>query len=345
MRRRLSALVAVATCICGTSAARAQRPLTTDSAVGMLEPMYAQVVARPAVRESALDGCVTIYDIWKPQVLALHDTPPRSEERVTAFEQRVRQPYEHFWHDYIGATDSFDRWVRDRLEVGTDARRVLPTRLDVGTLIAETTTAMTAFTGRRACGDWYAVFGPGRTDMGSLGNRRMVIDFLGMPPDIQPDEVRFTLAHEVNHLIFGERRASDPYAGTVLYRMIDEGFAVYVAHHFADAAASPARALSWTDEQLTWALQHEKELWTMLQRYFESEHGDVHDAFFMYDQQVRPGAPGKIGYFLGYRIIESYVQRNGPESWRGLYDMDVAEILLASRIVGDRVLGARSVSR
>jgi uncharacterized protein YjaZ len=216
--------------------------------------------------------------------------------------------------------------------VEQDVRRTLPLELEMAELIAETTRGMMAYTGRSGCGEWYAVFGPGRTDMGSLGNGRIVIDFLGMPPDIDADAIRLTLAHEVNHVMFGARRQLDPHAGSVLYRMIDEGLAAYVAHRYSGPVGSAARALSWSEEELAWALRHERELWTMLQRYFYATHPDVFDVFFMYDQQVRPGAPGKIGYFLGYRIIEEYVRRHGDDSWRDLYDMDVADILEASRV-------------
>jgi hypothetical protein len=302
-----------------------------ESMPARLEAVREHVLEDPAPVVSALDGCVTVHDVWKPQVLALHRTAARSAARVAAFEADVRQPYEALWQAYVGTSRAFSRWVRDRLQVEHDPRTRLPVELSLADLIAETTSGMMTYTGRRGCGEWYALFGPGRTDMGSLGNGRIVIDFLGMPSDTDVEDIRVTLAHEINHLMFAERREHDPDAGTVLYRMIDEGLAAYVAHQYSGTAASPAHALSWTEEELAWALRHERELWTMLRPYFQSTHPDVFDVFFMYDQHVQPEAPGKIGYFLGYRIIESYVRRHGADSWRDLYDMDVARILEESR--------------
>ena len=333
MRHTITLVGAVALASNGVFASvHGQELRPVSSIAAPLEAMREHVLEDPAPVVSTLDGCVTVHDVWKPQVLALHRTPARSAARVAAFEADVRRPYAELWKAYIGPSHAFAQWVRDVLQVEHDPRSRLPVELSLADLIAETTSGMMAYTGRRGCGEWYALFGPGSTDMGSLGNGRIVIDFLGMPDNTNIDDIRVTLAHEVNHLMFAERRQHDPDAGTVLYRMIDEGFAAYVAHHFSGMPGSPAHALSWTEEELTWALRHERELWAMLRRYFHSSHPDVFDVFFMYDQHVQPEAPGKIGYFLGYRIIESYVKRHGPDSWRGLYDMDVARILDESRL-------------
>jgi uncharacterized protein YjaZ len=50
------------------------------------------------------------------------------------------------------------------------------------------------------------------------------------------------------------------------------------------------------------------------------------------NEHVRPGAPGKVGYYLGYRIVEEYVRRRGPDAWRELYDLPLAEILARSGV-------------
>jgi len=333
MQHSLSFVPVIVLACAGVLAPARAQEARAGGAAAPLAAVHEHVVEDPVPSVTALDGCVTVHDVWKPQVLALHRTAARSDARVAAFEENVRQPYEELWRSYVGTSDVFARWVRNRLQVEHDARRTLPVELNMAELIAATTSGMMAFTGRRGCGEWYALFGPGQTDMGSLGNGRIVIDFLGLPVKTSADSILLTVAHEVNHLMFAARREHDPHAGTVLYRMIDEGLAAYVAHHYSGPIGSPARALSWTEEELAWAMRHERELWTMLQRYVYATHPDVFDAFFMYDQQVRPGAPGKIGYFLGYRIIEAYVRRHGPESWRDLYDMNVMEILDQSRII------------
>jgi hypothetical protein len=327
-------LLAAVGCSGALTSAHAQELRSSAPAAAPVAAFHEPVLADPAASVSAVDGCVTVHDVWKPQLSVLQRTAAHSAERLAAFDADVRQPYAELWQSYVGTSAAFSRWVRDQLEMEHDARSTLPVELAIARLVAETTSGMMAYTGRGGCGEWYALFGPGRTDMGSFGNRRIVIDFLGMPSDTDADDIRVILAHEVNHLMFGERRELDPDAATVLYRMIDEGFAAYIAHHYSGATGSPAHALSWSEEELAWALRHERELWTMLQRYFDSTHPDVFDAFFMYDQHVLPDAPGKIGYFLGYRVVEAYVKRNGADSWRALYDMDVAEIFDASRVTG-----------
>ena len=42
------------------------------------------------------------------------------------------------------------------------------------------------------------------------------------------------------------------------------------------------------------------------------------------------GAPHRLNYFLGYRIINKYVEVNGVDSWRDLYTKPVIDVLLES---------------
>jgi uncharacterized protein YjaZ len=172
--------------------------------------------------------------------------------------------------------------------------------MKVGALIVETTRRLEQLAGRRACGEWFIVYGPGWTNLGGLGGGRMVLDVLGLPTTDPIGDVRFVMPHELNHLLFSRPEAS----GSLLYRMIDEGFASFVADEYWGAGLSPADALGYTEDQWRWAVEHETELWQQALPHLESGDRKILDRFSAVNQRVIEGAPGKIGYFLGYRIVE-----------------------------------------
>ena len=155
----------------------------------------------------------------------------------------------------------------------------------------------------------------------------MVLDVLGLPTTDPIGDVRFVMPHELNHLLFSRPEAS----GSLLYRMIDEGFASFVADEYWGAGLSPADALGYTEDQWRWAVEHETELWQQALPHLESGDRKILDRFSAVNQRVIEGAPGKIGYFLGYRIVEDFVRRNGSMSWRKLYEMPLQELVASTR--------------
>ena len=78
-------------------------------------------------------------------------------------------------------------------------------------------------------------------------------------------------------------------------------------------------------------MAHEQALWREAQPHLGSADRKILDRFSSAGQHVLDGAPGKVGYFLGYRIIEDFVRRNGPQSWRKLYDMPLNDVVSATR--------------
>lgn len=93
---------------------------------------------------------------------------------------------------------------------------------------------------------------------------------------------------------------------------------------------SPARSLGYTPDEYRWAVAHEGELWNNARPLLAREDGKVVNRYMAASSHLEPAAPGKIGYFLGYRIVQAYVARHGPRSWKQLYNMTAAQILDAS---------------
>lgn len=291
------------------------------------EEVTALVARAPERTESALDGCVQIHHLWKAQVLALAEPDDRREPRLVSTVYATNQ---NFWAAYLGNEAAFTKWIRGAKPLPSDARFTVPTRLPLATTIVDTVRRMEQFSSRRACGEWFVLYGPGWTNMGGLGNDRMVLDLFGLSTTEPIEDVRRTLPHELNHLIFDKTRTPEEW-GTLLHRMLDEGFASFVADQYWGPEFTGREALGYSVAEWTWAIEHESTLWAQARTELNSKDRKVLDTFSSAGTRIADGAPGKIGYFLGYRIVDDFVQRNGPESWRKLYDMRLADILAATR--------------
>ena len=302
--------------LCVVNGLPAQAPL--------LEQLTATVKADPAIDESQLDGCVRLHHLWKAQIVAAGTPAPSREQQIV---DTVFTPFQPFWSGYLGDMNTFTKWIRASKPIAEDPRLAVPTQMKVGALIVETTRRLEQLAGRRACGEWFIVYGPGWTNLGGLGGGRMVLDVLGLPTSDPIGDVRFVMPHELNHLLFSRPEAS----GSLLYRMIDEGFASFVADEYWGAGLSPADALGYTEDQWRWAVEHETALWQQALPNLASTDRKILDRFSAVNQHVIEGAPGKIGYFLGYRIVEDFVRRNGSLSWRKLYEMPLDDLVSATR--------------
>jgi hypothetical protein len=242
-------------------------------------------------------------------------------------EDSVREPFSHFWDGYMSS--GFRRWARTRPDLAGDPRAVVPTRVPLLDLIVDVTSRIEQATGRLGCADWYLVYGPGWTNLGGLSGGAMLIDFFGLPTEGGESEIRRWLPHEVAHIIRGSR-SGDGDRGTLLSSIIGEGFASYFTDRYWGEEMSPSEALAYSEEEWTWALQHEEELWTAAQEILSSSDDDVMRPYRNRSARVRPEAPAAIGYFLGYRIVEAYVARHGPESYYDVFDLPVAAVLQRS---------------
>jgi hypothetical protein len=305
--------------------ARAQRSST----------LYDFIAKDTATEQTALNGCVQIHHLWKREAASLHRTTgATAETRTNDFIDSVFRPYADFWSGYMGDEKTIRRMMSDasKFNVDDDPRSLIPTQIDVGKQIAQTLERMETFTGQRACGQWFLLYGPGVTNLGGLTGGRMLIDFFGLPRDRGLDDVRLTLPHELNHIVFGDHHRADPDGRTLLFRIINEGFATYVADQYWGDSLTTAAAHGYTPAQLDTAIAHEAELWAMARPLFASTDRGVISRWVATSAHVKPELPGKIGYFLGYQIVAGYVRAHGPGSWKQLYDMPVAQILRESGV-------------
>lgn len=293
-----------------------------------LPELFAAVEADPALNESVLDGCVQIHHLWKLQVRAVHRTARAGvRARVRMLVDSVRVPFASFWDGYVSS--GFERWARTELDLANDPRSGIPIRIDVAELIEDVTMRIAQSTGRRACVEWYLVYGPGWTNLGGLGTGEMIIDFFGLPKSGGVKDIERWLPHEIAHVIHGSR-GHDPDRGTLLSAITSEGFASYFAYRYWKGSITPWESVGYSESEWQWALQHEAELWELASQDLAATDRDVITQYRSRSSRVPPQGPTAIGYFLGYRMAESFVAENGADSYHEIFDLPVEQVLVRS---------------
>ena len=283
------------------------------------------------------DSSLHVVNLYQLEGVALRETEGRPQaEIVDRLVRDVYAPYTAFWNGYLGGEGDFREWVAARLLAPDHPVRTrMAALLDVGLdrRFIEATDWIRRTTGRKPRGTWYIVFGPGWTDMGGLGDIGMVADFTKMAPDA--GAIADILPHELTHQVHGSSsaRAGDPDRGTVLDRIVSEGFASYVAWVHGDGRRTPAQALMYDEAGWSWAIAHEAELRAAAAPLLRSKRREDGDRVSSRSAHLVAGSPGADGYFLGYRLVQAYVTKRGRDSWKEIYDLPVATV--AARACGE----------
>lgn len=135
------------------------------------------------------------------------------------------------------------------------------------------------------------------------------------------------IPHELNHLAYEPGRLKDPLNETALAQVIDEGFACYFTWVFFDRKIKEREAVeNMSEKEWNWYLKNEKEIFRQVKVYFNSKDGN--NPLLRNEQfKLFPDAPKTLFYWLGFRIIQSYTDLHGPESWKDIYKLPIAEVL------------------
>src|SRR5690348_4509777 len=279
-------------------------------------------------------GNLLVINIYRSEALTLLDLQgcPLGQV-VDSLTAVMYRPYPRFWQGYLGDESQFRRWATSTLLPQRDSLLAeIPAilALDLDSMFTSSAAWITATTGRGPHGKWYLVFGPGWTDMGGFTDGSMVADFTRLMPDRR--QLEFKLPHELTHEVHGAREgaATDPDTGTVLSRIISEGLACYAAYVYAAGRQTPAQSLGYTDEEWKWALNHESELVAAAKPYLRSTKRDDVNRFAARNEKPLDGWPTAAGYFLGFRLVQSYVAKHGSRSWTDLLDLPLGQALSRS---------------
>lgn len=108
--------------------------------------------------------------------------------------------------------------------------------------------------------------------------------------------------------------SADASGTTLLSRMLYEGAIAAAKIELVDNAV-PARALGYTDEEYRWLADNEAELWRHIvgnRLLFDTSPATV-ARFVLPSPRVNVGplvAPGRVGRYIGYRIVQEYLREN-----------------------------------
>lgn len=135
------------------------------------------------------------------------------------------------------------------------------------------------------------------------------------------------LPHELNHLVYEKFRNKDANKNSALSQTIDEGFACYFTWVFFDGKMEKHNAVENISRQdWEWYIKNEKEIFTTLKPYFTDESGD--NPLLRNDKlKLFPDAPKSLNYWLGFRIVEKYVEKHGVNSWKDIYKLAPKDLL------------------
>jgi uncharacterized protein YjaZ len=162
--------------------------------------------------------------------------------------------------------------------------------------------------------------------MGSLDGIGMVADF--SKQEATSKAIDGILVHELTHQLHDER--SDENKGNVLERIVAEGLASYVNCVSQRSRKKPASCVAYSNKEWRWAMENEDALKRFIKPILMSkQRADIESVANRRAYPIDDG-PSAIGYFIGYRIVQSYVDKHGQSTWKDLISMPVSEVLRKS---------------
>lgn len=134
------------------------------------------------------------------------------------------------------------------------------------------------------------------------------------------------LPHELNHLVYEKFRNKDVDKSSALSQTIDEGFACYFTWIFFKGKIQKYEAVeNMSKENWAWYISHEKQIFLNVKPYFQDISGD--NPLLRNDRtKLFSDAPKTLNYWLGFRIIEKYIEKNGSDSWKDIYHLTAKEV-------------------
>jgi len=284
-----------------------------------------------------------IIDISQKQ-LALYNQHVNTDsvQRVKIFRDSLYYPYQEIWDNYLGKIETFDAVVEHYgiriIDQLNEKNKLFYSRNKEDALLDaffKVRDGMIELTGHSPKGKWYLFYGPSAANLGSVGEDLMFVDF-GFPDNNDLPSVINWFPHELNHLIYSN--LNNDTARHALEVCINEGLAVYVNKLYWNTIGgkkdySVAMSLSYSEQELAIAEQE----WNFILSYFKENYlavdQNVKNNFGSRSSKLKENLPGAIGYLIGYKIVESYVKINGPDSWKDCYTLGLEELLEKSEIL------------
>lgn len=249
--------------------------------------------------------------------------------RAKVFKDSIYKPFSGFWDGYVGGAENMVSFLNGamprlpemiRRNEAIDGKKIVSQLNDVNR-------EMKKLTGYEAKGKWFIAFGPGYTDLGGLGDYAMLID-LSHESNSSNERILKMFPHELTHQIMSNvNKAPDDSA---INSIVGEGFAVYMNQMYWGKKYTVAENLGYTESELQICDKNEAVLKNFLKQNAFSNDENMIDVFRSRNTKLNDNLPGAIGYYLGYKIVESYVQKFGASSWKDVFVKSAKEIYLLS---------------
>jgi uncharacterized protein YjaZ len=152
--------------------------------------------------------------------------------------------------------------------------------------------------------------------LGGLGDYAMLID-LAHQSNSSNERIAKMLPHEFTHQIMvNVNQHKDT---TAINSIIGEGFAVWMKQKYWEQKYTLAENLGYTDAELQICNENIEKLKTFFLKNKYSSDKEVINLFRNRGAKLNEKLPGAIGYYIGYKIIEAYVNKYGANSWRDVF--------------------------
>lgn len=118
----------------------------------------------------------------------------------------------------------------------------------------------------------------------------------------------------------------------LLGEMVEAGKVIYLMNHLLPNAED-SLLLGYSSTQMNWCKQHEFEIWsTFVDKKMLFSTNNSNNQKYVNDAPFSPGfseeSPGKIGYFVGHKIVASYMEANPKVSLRELMEQHDTHLIL-----------------
>ncbi len=294
------------------------------------EPDRAAILAkvdRAEVEISVNGGDLRLVNLYLLQARCVLDQTS-SDSVVNRMIATVYRPYRGFWNILYKNEATFRALTTHYvLEEDPPISEQVATILDadVNAIFKDAAAGMIQHTGYRPKGAWHLIWGTGQFDIGVPAPGVAILDWAKQQPTRRALEILFP--HELSHLIHRELAIDDPDSGSALDWIIAEGFATYVSFSYWRGKYSEAACLQYQDSEWTWALAHEDEIKHAARKLLFSRSNKDAVKFKSGSERLLEGGPTRMGYFIGFRIVQAYVAKKGADAWKRIYRLPVKQVM------------------
>lgn len=288
-------------------------------------------------QKDTIEG-LQIIDISQKQIDLMNTVKNEPINKRNSFLlDSIYKPYSYLWKGYLGSESDFINWINDTAFGELENYHSKAAQIDLTKLnryFFKTAHEMEIFTGKKPKGKWYIFFGPKWTNLGGIGHGTMLID-LANESNKSFQDIKIFFPHEINHQIYSSTIKRDKNA--VLYRILDEGFACYVSYLFHNGETLLSEELGFTEAEYKFCVANEKELIDLLKNSYTSNSKQLSDQFADRSYRFFEKFPGGVGYYIGFRVVEEFIKRNGKDSWKNIYEMVPEKVLEKSKIMQETI--------